>query len=660
MEEGAVIAEKNLDIPALPDGEAKRIFIGGVGAGVTASDLEHTFSPLGMVHDVVFVRDNGRNFAFMDFEPSSDKSLSKLFSTYNGCTWKGGKLKLEIAKEHYFARLKREWAQDAKLASAPPPTKESLEFVNSHSSSQENSQIRIFFPNLRKVKPLPFKGTGKHKYSFQRIEVPPLPIHFCDCEEHSKALETTSHGYLSRLSTVVHEKERNIMTNVIDKLMRGDKVEISSNKNTQVATDLKISSPCNVDFYLSDAEVSDADDDNLVMNIGVGAEDDILMQLKGGMTQLAGEEFGSGNPQSLEGRLVQNKADSAKRKKFDVTNASSIKPNKKTRPISADGLPKPDPMIAVDQKFTSILAEPVPSTPLISSDGHASALMISTEAPNSEKQSKPNLSYALPAEGLSWLQKSSWKDLVRGKGSSSFSISNVLSNLPSVSPEMPKDSELDTITLQKLESFGEKSNKEVPQIAHITPTIQVETQHVESQNTSNMSYAQPSYGQSWLQKSSWKDLVGGRSSSSFDISNVLSGSTSASTETLEANAASGTIPTKISKTCAEKSKQKTPQIAQISPEIIPKPPICAEDLKNNKKESSSSVQDKHSEGQTSGVQERRNERPEINFGEVCVFMRNESEQQWSKAKAALSGYLKKNRNEGNASKLSKCKPPSRH
>lgn len=71
--------------------------------------------------------------------------------------WKGGKLKLEKAKEDYLSRLKREWTEDAELAEqlasrkvdadekkdALPKSKEDEDF--------EKTQLRIFFPKLRKV-----------------------------------------------------------------------------------------------------------------------------------------------------------------------------------------------------------------------------------------------------------------------------------------------------------------------------------------------------------------------------------------------------------------------------------------------------------------------------------------------------------------------------
>lgn len=59
-----------------------RIFIGGLGESVTREDVEKvlTQKSLGKVEDIEFVRTKGRSFAYVDFSPSDDHSLSKLFS----------------------------------------------------------------------------------------------------------------------------------------------------------------------------------------------------------------------------------------------------------------------------------------------------------------------------------------------------------------------------------------------------------------------------------------------------------------------------------------------------------------------------------------------------------------------------------------------------
>lgn len=72
---------------------------------------------------------------------------------YNGCVWKGGRLKLEKAKEHYLARLRREWAEDVELAKDKP--EDSVSSVGSLEKSkgpiQEKKQLQIFFPRIKKV-----------------------------------------------------------------------------------------------------------------------------------------------------------------------------------------------------------------------------------------------------------------------------------------------------------------------------------------------------------------------------------------------------------------------------------------------------------------------------------------------------------------------------
>ena len=58
-----------------------RIYVGGLGETVTGEDIRNTFSKTVTVEAVEFVRTKGRSFAYIDFLPSSEKSLAKLFST---------------------------------------------------------------------------------------------------------------------------------------------------------------------------------------------------------------------------------------------------------------------------------------------------------------------------------------------------------------------------------------------------------------------------------------------------------------------------------------------------------------------------------------------------------------------------------------------------
>lgn len=77
------------------------------------------------------------------------------------------------------------------------------------------------------VKSLPFRGTGKHKYSFQRVEVPSLPVHFCDCPEHNNPTETPK-------VTRVHEKINNEGINSKNRFFPSKFEGIQSSRESQV------------------------------------------------------------------------------------------------------------------------------------------------------------------------------------------------------------------------------------------------------------------------------------------------------------------------------------------------------------------------------------------------------------------------------------------
>lgn len=105
------------------------------------------------------------------------------------------------------------------------------------------------------MKPLPFSGCGKHKYSFRNIPVPPLPINFCDCELHYVS-------YDAPIETGgVDEKEFDLMHSVLNKLISKDE-SAAPNGNDH---------PSNVsdDILESDENPpnSEPDEDGIIINI---------------------------------------------------------------------------------------------------------------------------------------------------------------------------------------------------------------------------------------------------------------------------------------------------------------------------------------------------------------------------------------------------------
>lgn len=121
------------------------------------------------------------------------------------------------------------------------------------------------------VKLVPLSGTGKHKYSFQRVEVvTSLPIHFCDCEEHSihhppaKGKQTCD---LETQSDGLSEEERNIMNSVMNKLF------VRENLLNAVGSGKGLAKGRDTVHMLKgdeDEEASATDEDNLITNVVSG------------------------------------------------------------------------------------------------------------------------------------------------------------------------------------------------------------------------------------------------------------------------------------------------------------------------------------------------------------------------------------------------------
>ncbi|KAH0681313.1 hypothetical protein KY284_022398 [Solanum tuberosum] len=99
-------------------------------------------------------------------------------------------------------------------------------------------QIRIYFPKLGKIKPVSLRGSGKHKYSFQRVEVPSLPIHFCDCEEHSVATYTDEQKSLCNYDSK-DEKDLNIMNSVLNSIFERENYSEKTPRYFKLTSKLK-------------------------------------------------------------------------------------------------------------------------------------------------------------------------------------------------------------------------------------------------------------------------------------------------------------------------------------------------------------------------------------------------------------------------------------
>lgn len=123
-------------------------------------------------------------------------------------------------------------------------------------------------------------GIGKHKYSFQRIQVPDVPTHFCDCEEHSADFPPPNKKQSSEIdneSYGINEQELNIMNSVMNKIFERANppkqvVEVSESTNGKDEGNAGE----------TDEEDHLTDEDNLIINVANRKNDsmDLLGEMK--------------------------------------------------------------------------------------------------------------------------------------------------------------------------------------------------------------------------------------------------------------------------------------------------------------------------------------------------------------------------------------------
>ena len=132
------------------------------------------------------------------------------------------------------------------------------------------------------IKPVSLRGTGKHKCSFQRVEVPSLSIHFCDCEEHSDTTHTDKQKSLCNYDSKdggMDEKELNIMNSVLNRIFERENYSEETPRDFKLSKKVQ-SSNGTVDHLQNDKNLVNQEmvnDDNLILNVVAGANDRMIM-----------------------------------------------------------------------------------------------------------------------------------------------------------------------------------------------------------------------------------------------------------------------------------------------------------------------------------------------------------------------------------------------
>ncbi|KAJ2784077.1 hypothetical protein GGI15_002368 [Coemansia interrupta] len=103
--------------------QEKRVYIGGFKQTVTEDEIRGRFKPFGEVTSVdlptIGGTAEGRGFGYVSIN-ITPAQWQRCSSIYSGAKWKGGKLKIEEAKESYMVRMQRERAEAESVVEALP------------------------------------------------------------------------------------------------------------------------------------------------------------------------------------------------------------------------------------------------------------------------------------------------------------------------------------------------------------------------------------------------------------------------------------------------------------------------------------------------------------------------------------------------------------
>ncbi|PIA44075.1 hypothetical protein AQUCO_01800254v1 [Aquilegia coerulea] len=176
-------------------------------------------------------------------------------------------------------------------------------------------------------------------------------------------------------------------------------------------------------------------------------------------------------------------------------------------------------------------------------------------------------------------------------------------------------------------------------------------------------------GQSWIQKSSWRELVGEIGNSSFSISHVLPDITSRRqnlqiyncTGIVNANDSEKTSTKQFTRELSGNESNDAGNCVIVDDKVI----LTGSNMASSSKKKVSSggletdkvkrISENHkidgsecskSSGSTNNAASNRKAPMDVKIGEVCTFMRSdESKREWIKTRATLSAALKKKSNE---------------
>ncbi|KAF2291976.1 hypothetical protein GH714_042460 [Hevea brasiliensis] len=325
---------------------------------------------------------------------------------YNGCVWKGGRLRLEKAKENFLDRLKREWAEDAQLASGKYTT-----HVND--------------------------DVGKELESLER----PREVH----SSRKKQLNIFSRDYRRKNKGGMTKEELDVMNSVMNKLFEMENISTTAHSDIELTKEEDYSMQVTNDPLLDESDgYSTADEDNLIINVVsrgqslnsnsvcfLNAKESKLNKRKApkdgsteDMLEKQTRNHEENNENEYESAIARGKGNLQAH-----LNGSAILPGAQliepqSEQSKSDGVPN-----SINSKNKKLLRH---ENQRVQSDKTEVEELV--EAQPAKMDSSSNKT----GRGSAWLHKTSWTQLVNSNNGSSFSITQILPGVTFEKQELAK------------------------------------------------------------------------------------------------------------------------------------------------------------------------------------------------------------------------------
>lgn len=164
----------------MKEGSDYRVFVGGLAPNIQENEIMDRFKSFGSASDVYLVHkkdssgDIVKTFGYLNLK-TTEQQLNKCFAIFGGTKWKGHSLKVQLARDDFMKRLRKEWENPETIQVSKSKKRKLIEPIKKYDEFLSKCQ------NLKKMLPgIPIEGKknwviGKYGRPLPIVHIPKIP-----------------------------------------------------------------------------------------------------------------------------------------------------------------------------------------------------------------------------------------------------------------------------------------------------------------------------------------------------------------------------------------------------------------------------------------------------------------------------------------------------